>query len=265
MLSAMAGAAGAAQIPTTSSVLTAAKAAIAQRTGVHLVVTSKSSSTSVVEHVAADLGKATGAETISDGTGTVIIKVTPTYAYLSGNSSGLTKVVGLSAAEVSKLGFRLGLGQSWHQPVHRLGRFDDGFFRRRRLARGQGDQAVRPRRFRKGRVRLEMGDGRYQLRAPKFTNTLTLSAVGATLPVEEVTTAPGGARETVMLSHWGEHVQVTAPPAASTDPLLEALELTTGILPRTGRRTRECGRGPVGGLTRVLSVSAMSGLTMDAR
>src|SRR5580658_7593592 len=98
MLSAMAGAAGAAQVPTTSSVLTAAKAAIAQRTGVHLVVTSKSSSTSVVEHVAADLGKATGAETISDGTGTVIIKVTPTYAYLSGNSSGLTKVVGLSAA-----------------------------------------------------------------------------------------------------------------------------------------------------------------------
>ncbi len=217
MLSAMAGAAGAAQVPTTSSVLTAAKAAIAQRTGVHLVVTSKSSSTSVVEHVAADLGKAIGAETISDGTGTVLIKVTPTYAYLSGNSTGLTKVVGLSAAEVSKLGSDwVSVKAGTSQYTGLAGSITVSSVASV-LPAVKGTKLSAPAASGKGVYALKWETAATSS-APKFTNTLTLSAVGATLPVEEVTTAPGGALETVMLSHWGEHVQVTAPPAASTIP-----------------------------------------------
>jgi hypothetical protein len=214
---AMAGAAGATQVPTTSSVLVAAKAAIAKRTGVHLVVTSKSSSTSVAEHVAADLGKATGTETISDGTGTVIIRVTPTYAYLSGNSTGLTKVVGLSAAEVSKLGsdwvsVKAGTSQYTGLAGSMTISSVAGV-----LPEAKGTTLSAP---------AVAGKGVYALKwetaatssAPKFTNTLILSAAGATLPVEEITTAAGGARETVMLSHWDELIQVTPPPASSTIP-----------------------------------------------
>jgi hypothetical protein len=217
MLSAMAGAAGAAQVPTTGSVLIAAKAAIAKRTGVHLVVTSKSSSTSVVERVAADLGKATGTETISDGTGTVMIKVTPTYAYLSGNSSGLTKVVGLSAAEVSKLGsdwVSLKAGTSQYTGVAGSMTVSSvaGV-----LPAAKGTTLSAPAASGKGVYSLKW-DTAATSSAPTFTNTLTLSAGGATLPIEEITTATGGARETVTLSHWGEHVQVTPPPAASTIP-----------------------------------------------
>jgi hypothetical protein len=214
---AMAGAAGATQVPTTGSVLVAAKAAIAKRTGVHLVVTSRSSSSSVAEHVAADLGKATGTETISDGTGTVIIKVTPTYAYLSGNSTGLTKVVGLSAAEVSKLGsdwvsIKAGTSQytglAGSMAVSSVASV---------LPAAKGTRLSFP---------AAQGKAVYTLKwetaatssAPKFTTTLILSAIGATLPVEEITTGAGGARETVALSNWDEHIRVTPPPASSTIP-----------------------------------------------
>src|ERR1700722_7688640 len=64
--------------PTATSVLTAAKSAIGKQTSVHLEVTSSAGSTSVQEKLKADLGKTSGAETISEGTETVLIKVTPT-------------------------------------------------------------------------------------------------------------------------------------------------------------------------------------------
>ena len=84
--------------------LTSAKSAIGKQTSVHLVVTSRSSSSSVEERLEADLAKTSGKETISVGSEAAMIKLTPTYAYLSGNSSGLTKIVGLTSAQVKKLG-----------------------------------------------------------------------------------------------------------------------------------------------------------------
>jgi hypothetical protein len=101
VLSAKAEAAGA---QTASSVLTAAKSAIGKQTSVHLEVTSSSGSASAEEKLKADLGKTSGIETISEGTETVVIKVTPTDAYLSGDSSGLTKILGLTSAEAKKVG-----------------------------------------------------------------------------------------------------------------------------------------------------------------
>ena len=67
-------------------------------------MTSRSSSTSVTEHLEADLEKTSGVETISQGSETAIVRVTPTYAYLSGNSSGLAKIFGLTSADVNKVG-----------------------------------------------------------------------------------------------------------------------------------------------------------------
>jgi hypothetical protein len=49
-----------------------------------------------------------------------------------------------------------------------------------------------------------------------LSDTLTVSAAGATLPVEETMTASGGGLETITFSKWGEPVVVSAPPAGST-------------------------------------------------
>ena len=94
----------AAAAPTTSSVLAAAKAAISKQGAVHLEVDSKSTTAADNERVVADLGKKSGTESISTGQDAVTIVVTPTFGYVSGNPGGLTKIVGLSSAEVKKVG-----------------------------------------------------------------------------------------------------------------------------------------------------------------
>jgi hypothetical protein len=216
LLSATAEAAGAGT-PTTISVLTSAKSAIGKQTSVHLVVTSRSSSTSVEENLQADLGKTSGIETISEGSDTVMIKVTPTYAYLSGNSSGLTKIFGLTSAEAKQV------GKDWVSVKAGTSQYKDlapsmtvssaaGV-----LPAAKGTQLYTPAPAAKKLYTLKW-DTAATSSEPAFANTLTLSAVGATLPVQETTTALGGGRETVALSKWGEHVLVSAPPAGSTIP-----------------------------------------------
>src|SRR5271155_2112006 len=69
-----------------ASVLTAARTAIAAQTGVHVVFTAHSGSTGLTEKITADVGTTAGTETIFEGSADVAIRVTPTFAYVSGNS-----------------------------------------------------------------------------------------------------------------------------------------------------------------------------------
>ena len=92
------GAAASASV-TTSSVLKAARAAISKQTGVHLVLSGKSSSAS--GHVIEDLGTKSGEEIYSAGGASFTIKLTPTYVYFSGNSYALTADLGLTAAQAN--------------------------------------------------------------------------------------------------------------------------------------------------------------------
>jgi hypothetical protein len=87
---------------TANSVISTAKAAIANESGVHVLVTSKTSSSST--KVVADIGTTSGVETITEGSDEATIRVTPTYAYLSGNAAGLITLMGLSAKEQKKVG-----------------------------------------------------------------------------------------------------------------------------------------------------------------
>ena len=200
---------------TTSSVLTAAKAAIAKQTGVHLVVSTKSSSSASAEKWVADLGAKSGVETIAEGKASASIKVTPTYAYFTGNSAGLTTIFGLSAAEAKKI------GKDWVSLKSGTSQYSD-------LKSGvtiSSVTGVLPKA--KGTtLSTTVTDGvhLYVLKwttaatssTPKLSITLTVSATGATLPVEETTTASGGAKETLVFSKWGERVAVSTPPVAST-------------------------------------------------
>ena len=201
---------------TASSVLTAAKSAIGKQTSVHLEVTSGSGSAE--EKLKADLGKTSGIETISDGSESVVIKVTPTDAYLSGDSSGLTKILGLTSAEAKKVGsdwLTLKAGTSQYKTlatsvtVSSVGSI---------LPPAKGTHLYAPAPPTKKFYTLKWSTAATSS-SPALASSLTLSAVGATLPVLETTTALGAGKQTVSLSKWGEHVLVSAPPAGSTIPL----------------------------------------------
>jgi len=197
---------------TTSSVLKAAKAAMAKQTGVHLVNSSKSGSSSALAIV--DFGTKSGEENVSEGKARLTYKLTPTYAYIGGNSSGLTTIFGLTAAQAKKV------GKDWISA--KAGTSEYAAFKSGLTISSLA--GVLP--ATKGTtLSTTVTDGvhLYVLKwttaatssTSKLSNTMTISAVGATLPVEVITTAPSGSA-TTKFSKWGEHVAVSTPPAAST-------------------------------------------------
>lgn len=195
-----------------SSVLTAAKSAIAKQTGVHLVVASSSSSNK--DTVIGDLGVNIGEETITTGSATATIKVTSAYSYLSGNSAGLTSIIGLSAAQAKKL------GQKWMSVKAGTSQYST-------LKSGSTIAAVTavlpPAKGTSVSTSSSNGTNLFILKwttaatssTPKLVNTVSISAKGAALPVEETASSTSGSG-TTKFSNWGEHVTVAAPPTSST-------------------------------------------------
>ncbi len=200
---------------TPSSVLTAAKAAIAEQSGVHLVVTVKPSSSSATETVVGDWGKTSGMESFSMGKTTMTLEATPTYGYLSGNSAGLTSMFGLTAAQAKKV------GKDWVSFKAGTSEYSDVVAG---LTISSAKNILPKAKGTKLSTEVAKGTKLYVLTwsvaatssTPKLSYALTVSAVGKALPVEEIATASGGGKETVMFSRWGEHVVVSAPPASST-------------------------------------------------
>jgi hypothetical protein len=215
VISAALGATACAGVMTTASVLKTAKAAMTKQPGVHLVITAKSSSSSSTERILADFGAESGVENISEGKADSAVKVTPTYAYISGNSSGLTTIFGLSSANAKKIGKDW---VSWKAGTSQYADLKSG------ITISSVTAVVPKADGAKLSTHVTKGAKLYVLKwttaatssSPKISNTLTISAWGATLPVEETATASGGAKETTVFSKWGEHVFVSAPPITST-------------------------------------------------
>ena len=92
---------------TANSVLKTVKTAIAQQSSVHVAFT-LSSGSSDREKISVNVGTSVGqeTETASPGNAHLAIKVTPTDAYVSGNSAGLTMLFGFSSAVAKKIGNR---------------------------------------------------------------------------------------------------------------------------------------------------------------
>jgi hypothetical protein len=181
-------------------------------------VTSSSTPTLVGEDLHADLGKTSGVESISEGSDTVMIKVIPTYAYLSGNSAGLTKILGMTSAEAKVVGkhwVAVKAGTSQYADLKSSLTISSVTSV---LPAAKGTQLFSPAGQAKSLYTLKWHTAATSS-TPALDNTLTISAVGATLPVKETTTAAGGAKQVVALSKWGEHILVNAPAAGSTIPL----------------------------------------------
>ncbi|MGH9919932.1 MAG: hypothetical protein ACRD6W_13845 [Nitrososphaerales archaeon] len=203
-----------AAVPTTRSVLKAAKVAIGKEPGVH-IVSLASSGSSILERISADVGTTSGTETVSEGKATLAVELTPTYAYIRGNSSGLTSLFGLSTADAKKVGthwesFKAGTSQySSLKPAVTTSSVTALF----PSAKGT-----------KLSTHVMNGAKLYVLKwttaatssLPELSNTFTFSTAGTALPVKETSTASGAQKVMTTFSAWGEQVRVRVPPRAST-------------------------------------------------
>src|ERR1039457_5330065 len=215
LISAALGATAYAGVATTGSVLQAAKTAIAKQSGAHVVFIASSNSSSSIEKIAADVGTTGGVETVFVGKAELTVKVTPSYGYVSGNSTGLTMIFGLSSANAKKVGthwvsWKAGTSQYTSLKSNLTISSVSGL-----LPKAKGTRLS---------TGVTNGSKLYVLKwtsaatssTPKLSNTLTVSAGATTLPVEETATDSSDTKVTTMLSKWGERVLVTAPPIAST-------------------------------------------------
>jgi hypothetical protein len=208
------GAAAYAGVVTTGSVIASARTAISKQTGAHVVFTASAGSSSTAEKIVADVGVTSGAETITEGTAHLAVRVTPTFAYVSGNSSGLTSLFGESSTDAKKIGTDW---ESWKAGTSQYSNLKSDVTMTSiaaLLPKAKGTKLSSV---------VTKGTKLYVLKwttaatssIPKLSNTLTVSTGETTLPVEGTTTASGGTKATTTLSRWGEHVLVSTPPAAS--------------------------------------------------
>jgi hypothetical protein len=216
VMSTLAGTASAQSSNTTisaKSVVAAAKLAMAKQSGAHLLMESQASSSSSPELVVADLGTASGAETLSEGNQMLLIRVTPAHGYVRGNEAGLTKMLGLTSAEAKKL------GNDWLSVDKGTSQYSD-------LANGllmSSLSAVLPpstgitlstETTKTAKLYVIKWTVAQTSSSPKLSRTLTLTSAGTVLPVLETTTAAGGGVGSVAFSKWDEAVHESAPPSS---------------------------------------------------
>jgi hypothetical protein len=180
-----------------------------------VVFTAHSDSSSKTEKILADVGKTRGSETVTEGSMHVSIRETPTMGYVSGNSSGLTLLFGMSAADAKKVGRAW---ESWKAGTKQFSILKEDLTMTSVTALLPKAEGTSSTTTSSGTTKL------FVLRwtspattsVPKLSNTITISASGATLPITQTSTAKGGTKVTTVLSKWGETVLVQPPPITAT-------------------------------------------------
>ncbi len=205
-----------ARSPSLGSVIKTVEAAIKKERGAQVVSTERSTSSSKIAKETLLAGTASGEETFSHGDADLRIKVTPTGAYVSGSSSGLTTVLGVSAKDAKKI------GSDWVYWKHGTTQYKD----LESDVTVSSLTSVLPKvKGTKLSTHVTSGTVVYVLQwttaatssAPELSNTLTVSK-RTDLPVQAISTTSGGTTLATKFSDWGERVLVSAPPPGSTVP-----------------------------------------------
>ncbi|HEY5112067.1 MAG TPA: hypothetical protein VII67_07040 [Acidimicrobiales bacterium] len=193
--------------PTAASVIAAATTAVNKEIGVHVNVLTVSGKVDTT--VVAKIGTLDGIETYHQGGETFVITVTPAYAYLSGSLTGLTTVMGLTAAEQKKVGTSSISMKKGSAPYKTF---------KKNLTSAAFAQLLPAL---KGTTLLPARDKKtngYQLKwntaatstAAATTSVLTISSGAKTLPIKETVTTSGGTSQTTF-TKWNKKVSVVAP------------------------------------------------------
>ena len=202
-------AAAASTLPSASSVISLAKGAMTKVSGVHLTSSSTTSGTKLF--VVADVGTSSGTEVYTSGTQRIEIKVTPASAYLRGSVTGLTKLMGMTPAQIKRVGTRwIAIASS--SSVY--GNFKSnltvaGFSGLLPAATGAVVSRTSSSAFRLTWARKATKT------TTQATTILTLTSSPRVLPTKEWVSSSSGT-STTLFTKWGEHVSVTAPVASTT-------------------------------------------------
>ena len=207
--------------PTASSVLKALKSALAKESGVHITVSSKSGTT--FNSVVADLGTKGGSETFISGKSNIKISVTPTYAYLSGNASGLTTLVGLTAAQQKLVGTKSIAMKAGTSPYTSFKSNLTTTAFAAFLPTSKGIVLSRD----KYRHYVLTWSTKATSTIQKSTSVLTISSGKKTLPIKEVVSSKTGGG-TTKFSKWGESAVGPTPSAASTISYSKVIKAVNG-------------------------------------
>jgi hypothetical protein len=192
------------------SVLKGTKTAIGGQSSVHVAFAASSKKSKVTEKITADVSATGGTESVAEGKGTLVIRVTPTAGYVSGNVTGLTQLYGLSAAQAKTVGTNWIAFKSSTTQYATL-KSDVTF---------SSVLALLPKtKGTKVSTHQHGGTTQYVLTwtskasgtTPKLSNSLTVDAGTTKLPIKEIETDSTGVKVTTTLSNWGESVPVAVP------------------------------------------------------
>jgi hypothetical protein len=205
------GAPASAGTVTAATVIKQAKAAIAAQSSAHLEFDAASSASSSTEQIVADVGSGTGRETVTDGTAVLHVMVTPQDGYISGSSSGLTSLFGMTAAEATKVGKRWEFWKKGTTQYKNLETVISVKSLESLLPKTKGTALST-----KGSDYVLTWTSAASSTTPKLSNTLSIAAKGTTLPLVETSTDSSGEKVSTSVTKWGEAIVVHAPPASST-------------------------------------------------
>ena len=208
----LASGAGASSGPTAKSVLKAAQSALAKVSGVHIEVNSKSGT--VYSTVVVDIGKTSGIESVSSGLKKITITVTPTFAYLSGSPAGLSTIMGLTAAQIKKVGGNSIVMAAGTTPYANFQRNLTSGVLLGMLPASKGTTLKSGTHNHKKDYVLTWTTAASGT-TPITKSVLTIAGDKTSLPIKEsISSASGGG--TTIFSKWGESVNPPVPNASAT-------------------------------------------------
>jgi hypothetical protein len=194
-----------------ASVVNAASDSILAQKSVRVTITGQKQGSAAAERIVADIGTATGTESISSGPAVATIRVTKAAAYFTGSPAGLSTFIGLSAAAAANAGSRWVAIQAGTNEYADLAAED---------TIAALPASILPSTSNAPRLRTATLSGRkvYVLdwsakasgSATTISERLVLAATTQALPLSETTTANGNS-QTVTLDHWGEQFAVPVP------------------------------------------------------
>lgn len=198
-----------------ASLVTAATDSILAQKNVHIVITSrKAGSAAVAERIVADIGAATGAESIKSGPATATILVTRNDAYFSGSPSGLTTFIGLSSSAARKAESQWVDIKAGTNEYKDLAAEDTISSLPASILPATGNTVqLRTATMSGKKVYILDWETTASGSGTRISERLILTATTEALPISETTTANGDS-QTVTLSHWGKSFTVPTPALA---------------------------------------------------
>ena len=205
-----AGAASArSSIPTAKALIKKTLSTMSSQSSVHLTITSTDKSTKQSETVTEDAGKTNGLETIDFGSAIVTVRLTSAAAYVSGNATGLEKIVGLSTKGAKSV------SDKWIVVLKGSTQFTNIVDGR---TIGPLTKALLPTSSKSVDVKSDKLNG-HDVFAMNWTQTtssakvdlaLDIASSGATLPIE-LTATQGSFVSVTQFADWDEHISVPVP------------------------------------------------------